>query len=64
MFIVVVGSFTLVGWGLMKTTEGRNEDVVRRFGDSKTEEEKKVYNETQLMYSILRGGGQPSLRWV
>jgi hypothetical protein len=53
-----------MGWVLLKSMEGPKEEVAKRFGDTRTEKEKKVYNETELMYSIIRGGGQASLRWV
>ena len=53
-----------MGWGLMKIVEGRNEEVINKFGDKRTQEERDAYNETELMYKIIRGGGEANLRCV
>ena len=53
-----------MGWGLMKIVEGRNEEVINKFGDKRTQEERDAYNETELMFKIIRGGGEANLRCV
>jgi hypothetical protein len=58
----VVGGFSLLGWGLLKSTTGNDEELRKKFQDKRTGEQRAALNETELMVEILRGGGEASLR--